>query len=125
MAAVQTWTLPAPSVMNSTASRQVAEIVELLLAHSVPCSPIYSVDQLANDPHIAGAREMIVEMDHPARGKMKVINNPIKFSDTKTAIRSTSPQLGQHTAQVMAEVLGLSAGQIEALKENGAFGKTS
>ena len=113
------------AVTEWTATRNVADIVELLLAHSVPCSPIYSVDQLANDPHIAGAREMIVEMDHPARGKMKVINNPIKFSDTKTAIRSTSPQLGQHTAQVMAEVLGLSAGQIEALKENGAFGKTS
>ena len=112
-------------VTEWTSTRKVTDIVELLLANSVPCSPILTVDQLANDPHIAGAREMIVEMDHPARGKMKVINNPIKFSATKTAIRSTSPQLGQHTAQVMGEVLGLSAGQIEALKENGAFGKAS
>ena len=112
-------------VTEWTSARKVADIVDLLLANSVPCSPILTVDQLANDPHIAGAREMIVEMDHPARGKMKVINNPIKFSDTKTAIRSTSPQLGEHTAQVMAEFLGLSAGQIEALKENGAFGRAS
>ena len=113
------------AVTEWTSIRKVTDIVELLLAHSVPCSPIYSVDQLTNDPHIAGAREMIVEMDHPAQGKMKVINNPIKFSDTKTTIRSTSPQLGEHTEQVMAEVLSLSAEQIEALRENGAFGKTS
>jgi len=110
-------------VTNWTSRRKVSDIVDLLLEHSVPCSPILSIDQLVNDPHIAGAREMIVEMDHPGKGKMKVVNNPIKFSDTKTTIRYTAPHLGEHTNNILTDVLGMSGEEIATLKEPGALGE--
>jgi len=109
-------------VTEWTSVRTVDDIVELLLAHSVPCSPIYTVDKVVNDPHIAEAREMIVEMDHPIEGKMKVINCPIKFSDTKPTIRSTAPHLGEHTETVLQELLGMSKDEVARLKESGALG---
>lgn len=109
-------------VTQWTSERTVNDIVDLLLAHSVPCSPIYTVDKVVNDPHIAGAREMIVEMDHPIEGKMKVINCPIKFSDTKPTIRSTAPHLGEHTEVVLQDLLGMSKEEVARLKESGALG---
>lgn len=109
-------------VTEWTSARTVDDIVELLLAHSVPCSPIYTIDKVVNDPHIAGAREMIVEMDHPIEGKMKVINCPIKFSDTKPTIRSTAPHLGEHTELVLQELLGMSKDEVARLKKSGALG---
>lgn len=109
-------------VTEWTAGRKVEDIVELLLAHSVPCAPIYTIDKIVNDPHIAVAREMIVDMEHPLGGMMKVINTPIKLSETKPAIRSTAPHLGQHTEEVLTEVLGMSREAFEEIKKTGALG---
>jgi len=89
---------------------------------SVPCSPILSVDQICNDPHIAKAREMIVEMDHPLEGKMNVVSCPIKFARMKPTIRSTAPLHGEHTEQILTEILGISKEECARLKESGATG---
>lgn len=109
-------------VTEWTSSRTVDSVVELLLSHSVPCAPIYTIDKVVNDPHIAVAREMIVDMDHPKEGKMKVINCPIKFSDTKPTIRTTAPHLGEHNDTVLKELLGMSDEEIAGLKASGALG---
>lgn len=109
-------------VTEWTSTRSVQDIVDLLLRHSVPCSPILSIDQLVQDPHIAGAREMITEMDHPIEGKMKVVHCPIKMSDTKPTIRFTAPHLGAHNEVVLSELLGMSPDDIGRLKKTGALG---
>lgn len=74
------------------------------------------------DPHIAIAREMIVDMKHPTEGSMKVINTAIKFSDTKTSIGTTAPKVGEHTMEILTSILGKSEDELEILKNNGAFG---
>jgi crotonobetainyl-CoA:carnitine CoA-transferase CaiB-like acyl-CoA transferase len=109
-------------VTQWTSKRKVADIVSLLMGASVPCSPILNVDQICNDPHIAKAREMIVEMDHPLGGKMNVVACPIKFTNMKTTIRSTAPAHGQHTEQVLTEVLGISQEEYARLKQTDAVG---
>jgi crotonobetainyl-CoA:carnitine CoA-transferase CaiB-like acyl-CoA transferase len=109
-------------VTEWTSKRKVDEIVSLLMGASVPCSPILNVAQICNDPHIAKAREMIVEMDHPLGGKMKVISCPIKFTRMKPTIRSTAPAHGEHTERVLADLLGMSKEAYACLREKGAVG---
>jgi crotonobetainyl-CoA:carnitine CoA-transferase CaiB-like acyl-CoA transferase len=109
-------------VTEWTSKRTVNEIVSLLMGVSVPCSPILSVDQICNDPHIAQAREMIVEMDHPLGGRMRVVSCPIKFTNMKPTIRSTAPLLGEHTEQVLTDIIGISEAEYARLKQTGATG---
>jgi crotonobetainyl-CoA:carnitine CoA-transferase CaiB-like acyl-CoA transferase len=92
------------------------------MSFSVPCAPIYNIEQIVNDPHIAQARGMIVDMDHPLEGTMKVIACPIKFSEMKPSIRSTAPLHGEHTETVLARLLGVSQEEYTRLKEKGAVG---
>ncbi|MCX5820445.1 MAG: CoA transferase [Deltaproteobacteria bacterium] len=109
-------------VTQWTSRRKVSEIVSLLMGASVPCSPILSVDQICNDPHIAKAREMIVEMDHPLGGRMNVVSCPIKFTRMKPTIRTTAPLHGEHTEQILTDILGISKEEYARLKQNGIMG---
>lgn len=109
-------------VTEWTRQHKVAEIVDLLLANSVPSAPIYNVEQIVNDPHIAGAREMFVDMLNPEGHPMKVVACPIKFSETKATVRTTAPNLGEHTALVLQQLAGLNTEQIATLKNSGALG---
>ena len=97
------------------------EAVEKLLAAGCPAAPINTIDKLVSCPHIAGAREMFVEVDHPKAGKMKITGSHIKFSDTKTAINTPSPLLGQHTEEVYTRLLGLTPEQVAAYKAEGVM----
>lgn len=81
------------------------EVISLLLDNSVPCAPIYTVDQIVNDPHIADARGMIVDMKHPLEGTMKVVSCPIKLTENPAGIKTTAPALGEHTKEVMDQIL--------------------
>ena len=85
----------------------------------VPCGPIMSTADLANDEHVRG-REMWVELDHPQRGKWYNVGMPIKLSASPARIRR-SPLLGEHTEEVLREVLGYSDERIAQLKSAGAF----
>jgi len=109
-------------VTEWTSKREMDDIVSLLMAASVPCSPILNVEQICNDVHIAQAREMIVEIDHPLGGKMKVVSCPIKFSNMKPAIRSTAPGHGEHTEQVLTNILEMSKEECARLRKAGALG---
>jgi formyl-CoA transferase len=109
-------------VTQWTSKRKVADIVALLMEASVPCSPILNVEEICNDPHIARAREMIVEMDHPLEGKMSVVSCPIKFTRMKPSIRTAAPLHGEHTERVLTEILGMSKEEYARLKEKGAMG---
>lgn len=95
----------------------IDELVDSLLDLGIPAAPINTIDRIVNDPHIAGAREMFVEVDHPIAGKNKITGNHIKFSDKKAEIRTPAPTLGQHNEEVYSEILGLSMEEINELKE--------
>ncbi len=107
-------------VTEWTSQRKAADIVSLLMEASVPCSPILNVDQICNDVHIAQAREMIAEIDHPLEGKMKVVSCPIKFTNRKPTLRSAAPLHGEHTEQILTGILGISKEEYARLKEIGA-----
>ncbi|MDF2521812.1 MAG: carnitine dehydratase [Clostridia bacterium] len=104
-----------------TKDKTIDEVVGLLLDNGIPVAPINTIDRVVKDPHIAGAREMFVDIDHPIAGKVKVTGSHIKFSDTKTAVKSPSPILGQHNAEVYECLLGLSEKEVLQLKEEGVI----
>ena len=95
------------------------ELMAILNDLDVPCGPIMSTEDLANDEHVRG-REMWVEIDHPQRGKWFNVGMPIKLSASPAKIER-SPLLGEHTDQVLKDVLGYDEAKIKALKQAGAF----
>lgn len=97
------------------------ELMEILNELDVPCGPIMSTADLADDVHVRG-RDMYVELDHPQRGKWFNVGMPIKLSDSPAKIER-SPTLGEHTAEILKEVLGWSDAEIAAKKQAGAFSK--
>jgi len=95
------------------------EFMALLNPIDVPCGPIMSTDDLADDEHVRG-RDMWVELDHPQRGKWFNVGMPIKLSDSPAKI-DRSPTLGEHTEEILKEVLGYEDAKINSLKAAGAF----
>ena len=95
------------------------EFMAILNPLDVPCGPIMSTEDLANDEHIRG-RDMYVELDHPARGKWWNVGMPIKLSASPAKIER-SPLLGEHTDEVLKTVLGYDDSKVAALKTAGAF----
>jgi formyl-CoA transferase len=95
------------------------EFMAILNELDVPCGLIMSTEDLANDDHVRG-REMYVELDHPQRGKWYNIGMPIKLSASPAKIKR-SPLLGEHTDEILKEVLGMDDAEIAAKKAAGAF----
>jgi len=95
------------------------EMMAILNDLDVPCGPIMSTEDLADDEHVRG-REMYVELDHPQRGKWYNVGMPIKLSASPAKIQR-SPLLGEHTGEILKEVLGWSDAQIDAKRQAGAF----
>ncbi|MDE6901565.1 MAG: CoA transferase [Lachnospiraceae bacterium] len=98
----------------------VDEIVEKVLAKGIPAAPIFNVRQITEDEHIAKAREMFIEIDHPTIGRMKVNGSPIKLMDMMPRINCPAPTLGQHNEEIL-EGLGYTAEQIADFKERGVI----
>jgi crotonobetainyl-CoA:carnitine CoA-transferase CaiB-like acyl-CoA transferase len=99
-------------------SKTTAEWIDALEALKIGCGPINTLEQVFADPHVQ-AREMVVEMAHGSGETVKVIANPVKLSATPPSYRSAPPVLGEHTEDVLASVLKMSASDIAALKEKG------
>lgn len=108
-AIVEKWTITKPA----------KEIVDMLLAAGVPAAPINTIEQVVNDPHIAGAREMFVEVEHPKAGRMKIAGTHIKLSETKPGVRTPAPLLGQHNEEVYKNLLGLTDEELDKLQHEG------
>jgi CoA:oxalate CoA-transferase len=100
--------------------KTVDEWLEAIDGAGIPCGPINTVDRVMKDPQVL-ARDMIVEVDHPVAGKFKMPGLPIKLSETPGAVESPAPLLGQHTEELLHELLGLSKEEVAKLKEEGAL----
>lgn len=95
------------------------ELMEILNEIDVPCGPIMSTKDLANDDHVK-LREMYVELDHPQRGKWYNLGCPMKLSDSPVEV-TRSPLLGEHTDEILSAVLDYGGDEIESLRVAGAF----
>jgi len=95
------------------------EVMAKLNAVNVPCGPILSMKEIAEEPALRNTGT-VVEVDHPKRGKYLTVGNPIKLSDSPSDVRR-SPLLGEHTDEVLKSVLGLSDAEISAARAQGAI----
>jgi crotonobetainyl-CoA:carnitine CoA-transferase CaiB-like acyl-CoA transferase len=98
-----------------TRQKTVQELVDLLAEHEVPHAPILGIKEALSQPQ-AVAREMLVETEHEVLGKIPIVNRPIKFAGDAQPVPTAPPVLGQHTDEILHEVLGLTADQIEQLR---------
>ena len=95
------------------------EIMAMLNPLNVPCGPILSMKEIAEEPSLR-ATGTVVEVDHPTRGKYLTVGNPIKLSDSPADVQR-SPLLGEHTEEVLREVVGLNDEEIQAARQQGAI----
>lgn len=99
-----------------TFRRSKDEVMRILNDAHVPCAPVKTAREVAEDPHLL-ARGHWVDVDHPRRGKTRVPISPIRLHTAgKGEIRRPAPTLGQHTDAVLAELLGLKAQELAALR---------
>jgi formyl-CoA transferase len=86
----------------------------------VPCGAVLDTAEILDDPHL-NARGQITTIDHPTRGRLRLPSCPVRLS--ASAAPTTPPPLaGQHTVDVLGEVLGLSKDEVQALQQRGVVG---
>src|SRR5690606_22076959 len=107
-----------PMLADVFRTRTVNEWYEAFDAANVPSGPINDFNQVFSDPQIQH-REMVVKVPHPQIGEVPMVANPIKFSATPVTYGVPPPLVGQHTDDVLQEVLGMDATQVEQLRQNG------
>ncbi len=100
-----------------TLTKNVDELIDIMLRAGIPCAPINNIEQVVKDPHIAGAREMFVEIEHPKAGNMKITGSHIKLYKTKPSVKTPAPLLGEHNDDILKKYLGYDDEEIKALKE--------
>ncbi len=102
-----------------TMTKDKREAMDILNPLNVPCGPILSMKELAEEPALRATRT-VVEVDHPERGKYLTVGNPIKLSDSPADV-DRAPLLGEHTEEILREVIGLDDEEIAAAREQGAI----
>ena len=102
----------------------VAYWERVLAEADIPCAPILSVSQVLDNPQVI-ARGMVRQFDHPRLGPTTVLGSPLKFSSSADPEPLAPPLLGEHTATLLGEVLGLSAHEVETLVGDGVVRVTA
>jgi formyl-CoA transferase len=95
------------------------EVNEKLNAIDVPCGPILDTSDLISDEHLK-VREMIVDVPHSQRGTFQTVGCPLKLSDSPVEV-SSSPLLGEHTEEVLREIMGYDKDKVEQLRKEGVI----
>ena len=88
---------------------------KLLTDAEVPCAPVQTIDQVFQAPQVL-QRDMLIEVDHPTAGKVRMAGIPVKFSVTPASVRMPPPLLGEHNDAILRTWLGMSAASIDELK---------
>jgi formyl-CoA transferase len=104
-----------------TLTKTKLEVMDILNARDIPCGPILSMKEIANEPALRNTGT-VVEVDHPTRGKYLTVGMPVKLSDSEAKVQS-SPLLGEHTEEILLDVLGLSKEEVNAAWNSGALGE--
>ena len=107
-----------PLIRQATVFKTTAQWVAQLEAVGVPCGPINDLAQVFADPQVQ-ARGLAMQLPHALAGLVPQVASPIRLSKTPVEYRNAPPLLGEHTRQVLEQVLGLKAATVEALRRSG------
>jgi|TARA_Y100000310_G_scaffold70261_1_gene65855 formyl-CoA transferase len=103
-----------------TMSKTKYEVMDICNPLDIPVGPILSMQELSEEASLRDTGT-IVEVDHPTRGKYLTVGNPVKLSNSPSEVKR-SPLLGEHTTEILQQVLGYSTGEISGLREAGTVG---
>ncbi|WP_175284800.1 MULTISPECIES: CaiB/BaiF CoA transferase family protein [Pseudomonas syringae group] len=109
-----------PLIRQVTVFKATAQWVVELEAVGVPCAPVNDLAQVFADPHVV-ARGLAIELPHALGGKVPQVASPIRLSETPVEYRRAPPMLGEHTAQVLEERLGLGSDEVASLRAAGVL----
>ena len=109
-----------PLIRQATVFKTTAQWVDELEAAGVPCGPVNDLAQVFADPQVL-ARGLALELPHALGGQVAQVASPIRLSETPVEYRRAPPLLGEHTSQVLQELLGMSGDEVVALREVGVL----
>ncbi|ODJ94523.1 CoA-transferase [Pseudomonas viridiflava] len=109
-----------PLIRQATVFKTTAQWVDELEAAGVPCGPVNDLAQVFADPQVL-ARGLALELPHALGGRVAQVASPIRLSETPVEYRRAPPMLGEHTSQVLQELLGMSGDEVVALREAGVL----
>jgi len=104
-----------------TKTKTKFEVMDACNPLDIPCGPILSMNEIAQEPSLRETGT-IVELDHPERGPYLSVGCPVKLSDSPAEVKR-SPLLGEHTAEVLREVLGYTGDEFDRIVQSGAVGE--
>ncbi len=110
-----------PYLQQRLRTRPAAQWLEALEKAVVPANPVNRIDQVFDDPQVQ-ARGLRIELPHAGGGSVPMVRNPLKFSATPLQYRQAAPVLGQHTREVLDEVLSIDDARLQALQAQGVVG---
>lgn len=110
-----------PEIGHLLLERTTDDWLVALESITIPCGPINTLDQVFRDPQVR-ARNMLIELDHPLAGTLSLVGSPLKLSATPPEYRAAPPLLGEHSRQVLGELLGLDGEALDGLVRAGVVG---
>jgi crotonobetainyl-CoA:carnitine CoA-transferase CaiB-like acyl-CoA transferase len=106
-------------ISELTREKSIADLVEIFTKHQVPHAPILGITDALSQPQ-AVARGMVVETDHPVLGRVPIVNRSIKFPGSPQPVPDAPPILGQHTDEILRDILGFTSEEIDKLRSSKA-----
>jgi CoA:oxalate CoA-transferase len=114
----QNYDILEPLLVEALRSKTTAEWLIEFARADIPCGPLNSIPDVVKDPQVI-ERQMIVEVEHPIAGRLRLVNVPFKFSRSASGLGDRVPELGEHTEEILTSVLGLSASEVVVLRQQG------
>lgn len=105
-------------VQAALLTRSYEEWEQIFLKAGIPVGAVNNIGQVVDHPQVA-ARESLITMDHPRSGKVMMANVPVRLSKTPGSVRTPAPALGEHTGEILQELLGLSGAEVARLAAAG------
>jgi CoA:oxalate CoA-transferase len=102
------------------AQKTTVEWTILFEKEGIPYSPVNNIEQICQDPHIRH-RNMLVEVEQKSIGKLKIVGSPFRLSETPGKVFIGAPLLGEHSEEILREVLGITDEEITSLKKQGVI----
>nr|WP_309099454.1 CoA transferase [Fredinandcohnia onubensis] len=104
-------------ISSFTKTQKKMDVLNTITGFNVPCAPVLSIAEVADDKHLK-YRKMIREVEHPNRGKVRVPGSPIRLSDSPLEDVRVSPKLGEHTNEILKELVEINQDKLEELRKN-------